>query len=285
MQHLEAKASKALVAHPGRMIKRYFFAHRCRSLLWLLLLLALSPVAQAQEVQPAGRENPKLFIGGGGVMGGLNKAFIELAGEDARLVVIPGAKEDPDLDAHKKKWQSRGFKHVHVLHTNDPKVAGSKRFAEPLKAATAVWISGGVQQNLAKRYVGTPVETELTRLLERGGTIGGSSAGAAIQAKAMVYGGNVDPQVGRGFDLLQGAIVDQHFLRRNRLRRLMDAVRENPKRIGYGIDEGTALVVHQGKMRVIGNSYVMRIQMVDEQLRIDAFKKGDELPLPRQTPG
>jgi len=247
----------------------------------LLFAVLLIVTCLAGGADDADRRSPKLFIGGGGVMGSLYEEFIELAGPDARLIVIPGAQDQPDPQAHRKRWQARGFEHVAVLHTPDDEVAASAEFAEPLKSATAVWISGGVQQHLAKRYVGTPVETELINLLERGGVIGGSSAGAAVQTKAMVFGGTVHPQVGRGFDLLPGAIVDQHFLKRNRLQRLIDAVRDNPELVGYGIDEATALVVHEGKMRVIGKSFVLRIKIVDEKLRVDAFKNGDTLPLPR----
>ncbi len=231
--------------------------------------------------QHSKHDNPQLFIGGGGVMGSLVDEFLKLAGADARLVVIPSAKTSPDLDQNKQLWEKRGFQHVTVLHTNDRKVAATTQFAEPLQAATAVWLSGGVQQNLAELYADTPVEAALIRLLDRGGTIGGSSAGAAIQTKAMLCGGTERPEVRRGLDLFQGAIVDQHFLKRNRIPRLVGAIRDHPDLIGYGIDEGTALVVHHGKIRVIGKSYVLRVKMIAREIHIDAFRAGDELPLPR----
>lgn len=229
---------------------------------------------------PSDHDSPNLFIGGGGVMCGLYKEFIKLAGEDAPLVVIPSGDSEPDLSAYKKKWEDRGFEHVYVLHTDDRNTAATKSFVYPLTKASAVWISGGVQQNLAKLYADTLVEKELINLIERGGTIGGSSAGASIQTKAMICGGTEHPQVLRGLDILQGAIVDQHFLKRNRLPRLIDAIRDNPDLVGYGIDEGTALVVEDGQMRVVGRSYVLRIKVVDGELQVDAFKDGDVLPLP-----
>lgn len=243
-----------------------------------LILLALPALLQAS---PGSHDSPKLFIGGGGQMGALHKQFEELAGPEAKLIVIPTAKGDPNLEAERAAWKQRGFENVYVLHTNDPGLAASPRFAEPIRFATAVWITGGVQQNLSRLYADTPVEKELIALLERGGVIGGSSAGAAIQTKAMLCGGTVRPEIWSGFDLLQGAIIDQHFLKKNRLPRLMDAVRNNPNLIGYGIDEGTALIAENDKLRVIGKSYVVRIKMVDRELQIDAFKAGDELPLPK----
>lgn len=247
-------------------------------LLVLLLLPLAFPVALSGA--DSDRASPKLFLGGGGVMGGLYEEFQKLAGPDARLVVIPSAAGQPDPLEHQERWKKRGFPHVTILHTDDREVAATARFAEPLKKANVVWISGGTQQQLADLYANTPVEEELIHLLDRGGTIGGSSAGASIQTKAMICGGTQNPEVRRGLDLFPGAIVDQHFLKRNRLPRLIDAIRRHPELTGYGIDEGTALIVNDGKLRVVGKSYVLRIRVIDGKLQIDAFKAGDELPMP-----
>ena len=257
------------------------FHLRCFIRFKLLIALTVPTLAHAGL---STHDAPKLFIGGGGPISGLHKDLLELAGPDAKLIVIPTAKGDTNLEAELTSWKQRGFEQVHILHTADPRVASSRRFAEPLQFATAVWITGGVQQNLSRLYADTPVEEELIALLDRGGVIGGSSAGAAIQTKAMLCGGTEHPQIWPGFDLLQGAIIDQHFLKRNRLPRLVDAVRKNPERVGYGIDEGTALIAENGELRVVGKSYVIRIKMVNRELQIDAFRAGDELPLPNDEP-
>ena len=68
----------------------------------------------------------------------------------------------------------------------------------------------------------------------------------------LVAGGRPGPKIGPGLDLLTGAIVDQHFRARHREARLVAAVRAHPDRTGYGIDEGTALVVRGGVARVLG---------------------------------
>ena len=82
-----------------------------------------------------------------------------------------------------------------------------------------------------------------------------------------------------GLELLPGAIIDQHFLKRNRLSRLIAAVRLHPELIGFGIDEGTAIVVSDNEYKVVGESYVLRIELVEGEIKIDAFEDGDIIPL------
>ena len=93
-------------------------------------------------------------------------------------------------------------------------------------------------------------------MLARGGVVGGTSAGAAIQSKVMIAGGQTEPRMATGLDLLPGAIIDQHFLARKRHDRLVAAVTKHPECVGFGIDEGTALVVRGRRLEVLGNSTV-----------------------------
>ena len=95
----------------------------------------------------------------------------------------------------------------------------------------------------------------------------------------MICGGTTHPQILRGLDLLPRAIVDQHFLKRNRIQRLVDAVQKNRELTGYGIDEATAIVVTDDKVRVVGKSYVVRVKMSGRNIEIDVFKDGDTFPL------
>ena len=108
-----------------------------------------------------------------------------------------------------------------------------------------------------------------------GAVIGGTSAGAAIMSDSMLTGnqrrpdslgyyGDEYPTIARGasevvagLGFLHGAIVDQHFIRRERHNRLLSVVLERPGLIGVGIDEGTAVLVEpDGKWDVLGASAV-----------------------------
>jgi cyanophycinase len=223
------------------------------------LLAAFVPSRAAGE---NGTVSPRLVIcGGGAIPVRAIERFRRLAGQEPDLVVIPTASaREVDLAATRERWKSRGFDKVTVLHHRDRNVTSSADFSGPLRTATAVWFGGGSQQRIADAYLDTSVETELYRLLQRGGVIGGTSAGAAIQTRVMIAWGNPDPEISTGFDLLRGAIVDQHFLKRNRIPRLLSAVRDHPQLVGLGIDEGTALVFVDGEATVVGDSYVLRIR-------------------------
>jgi cyanophycinase len=60
-----------------------------------------------------------------------------------------------------------------------------------------------------------------------------------------------------GLGFLHGAIVDQHFTRRERHNRLFSVVLERPSLLGVGIDEGTALEVGaDGRWTVRGRSVI-----------------------------
>ncbi len=99
-------------------------------------------------------------------------------------------------------------------------------------------------------------------MLERGGVIGGSSAGATIQGSYLVRGDSKTNTVmmgdhveGMGF--LRNVGIDQHLLKRNRHFDMIDVIKKNPELLGIGLDENTAIVVRRDQFEVIGQSYVV----------------------------
>ncbi len=152
---------------------------------------------------------------------------------------------------------------------------------KPLTSATGVWFGGGDQTRLVNTYRGTAVETELRRLLDRGGVIGGTSAGAAVMSLPMIAGGKDRATLATGFGFLPGAIVDQHFLKRNRANRLLAALNDNPGWFGLGIDEGTAVVVDGRALTIVGNSYAVAClaASTDHASSCQFLKKGDKADL------
>jgi cyanophycinase len=130
-----------------------------------------------------------------------------------------------------------------------------------MQDATAVWIAGGDQSRLADRLHNTVVYQELIRVMERGGIVGGTSAGAAIASRIMISGGITHPSLTTGWGLLPSMIVDQHFSQRGRFERLARAVVQNPAQVGVGIDESTGILFHANEMNILGSGSVYLYQL------------------------
>ena len=71
-------------------------------------------------------------------------------------------------------------------------------------------------------------------------------------AENMITGGKEKVKCGLGLSLIPELIIDTHFIERDRLPRLAEAVSIYPNRIGVGISENTAIIIKNGKFRVIG---------------------------------
>lgn len=224
-------------------------------------------------------EGTVILHGGGEVSTAVRNRFFELAGgKRARLLVIPTADPDtPDDDGRLQTWRTRQPTSVALLHAGSREQAELEAFAEPLKQATGVWISGGRQSTLAATYLRTPVERELSALLKRGGVIAGTSAGAAIQSRVMIVRG----EVREGFDFVPQSVVDQHFLARNRQDRLWQILAIHPQRFGIGIDEDTAAMIRGDRLTVLGGSTVsICVPAHGNQLRrCEQLKAGDTFDL------
>lgn len=233
------------------------------------ILIALFVCAGvAVDAQVHGPEKGTLVIVGGAMQDpAIVQRFIELAGgPDAPIVIVPTAGEADD-DYHQywsglKQWRDNGATNLTVLHTRDRKVADSEAFVKPIRAARGVFFAGGRQWRLADSYLDTLTHKELKALLDRGGVIGGSSAGASILSSFMVRGdtkGN-EKMIGDhtvGFGFLKNAAVDQHLLRRNRQFDMLEVIDRHPALLGIGLDENTAIVVDGDRFDVIGQSYVV----------------------------
>lgn len=192
--------------------------------------------------------------------------FIALAGGlEAKIVVVPTAAGRDSYDQNAglaRRLKASGASNVTVLHTNDPLVADSETFVQPLVDADAVWFGGGRQWRLVDAYKNTLTETMFQKVLDRGGVIGGSSAGATIQGSFLARGDTKNNQImmgdhQEGFGYIKNTAIDQHVLARNRQFDILEILKAHPHLLGIGIDENTAMVVHGDEFEVIGESYVL----------------------------
>ncbi len=160
-----------------------------------IFVLALLLIGAGISADPShGPQKGYLLITGGLTQRPDYVRFIEMAGgKNARIVVIPTASVTrPSTPAELAHYctdaATFGGMNCAVLHTTDRAEADSELFVAPLKNATGVWLLGGRQWRLADAYLGTRTVTELFALLDRGGVIGGGSAGAIFRRHSWCAG-------------------------------------------------------------------------------------------------
>jgi cyanophycinase len=262
-----------------------------------LLLLALCLTATPTPAQEVGPASGALVVVGGALSDPvIVRRFIELAGgPDAPIVVIPTAGEADDYDQWYDRldlFRDQGARDLTVVHTRDPAEADSEAFVQPIVAAGGVWFTGGRQWRLADAYLDTRTEKALWGVLDRGGVIGGSSAGATIQGSYLVRGDTRTNTImmgdhEEGFGFLANTAIDQHLLKRNRQFDLIEVVEARPELLGIGIDENTAIVVQGDRFQVIGQSFVAIYdsgRMIGDHGRFSLLAPGDGYDLATREP-
>ena len=237
----------------------------------LKLFLSLFLFSSFLYSQPKG----KLFIiGGGTVSGYMIDKYVELAGgKNSNFLIVPMASGVPQQSASSfiKKLETAGCLKAEYLLCNKESADADSNLMK-LKNVTGIYFTGGDQSRLIAALTGTKLLEGIRNIYKNGGVIGGSSAGAAVMSGMMLTGnelvnkdtvnafnlivkGNV--QTVDGFGFINNAIVDQHFIKRKRMNRLLTLVLENPKLVGIGIDESTAIIVNpDDTFEVIGESLV-----------------------------
>ena len=217
-----------------------------------------------------------VIIGGGEHIVEPLKRFVELAGgSEATIALIPTAAEG---DGQAYYWEDirdleqAGARHIKVVHTRDRKVADSEAFASQLRDAAGVFFIGGRQWRIADAYLHTRTQTELQGVLDRGGVLAGTSAGATILGSFMVRGDTNGSEIMVGdhiesMGFLKNVAVDQHLLTRNRQFDLIPVIEAHPNLLGIGIDENTAIVVRRDRFEVMGAGYVA---VYDHQRMLDS---------------
>jgi cyanophycinase len=210
-----------------------------------------------------------LILGGGQIDKHIYQIFLDSAGgHEASIIVIPTAaathpeKMDSGFVKLKNRFLENGIPHITVLHTADTTVANSSDFIAPLKKATGVWFTGGRQWRLMDAYANTKALMAFRSILDRGGIIAGTSAGATIQGSYLARGDTKTNTImmgdhTEGFNFIRNVAIDQHVLARNRQFDLFDILDAHPDLLGIGLDEGTGLLINGNVAEVVGRSYVL----------------------------
>ena len=231
---------------------------RLKFLPLLLVIFALPVIAQQRLLVVGGGERPPEAM----------KKFVEWSGgAKSRILVVTWASGEPDASFESL---NRGFQTANaglVEHAPVRPLDSEKRtkLVEQLNGATGIFFSGGDQN----RIMDVLADEELLQILKAkynsGTPFGGTSAGAAVMSDPMMTG-EADLKildgkkvgVRKGLGLLPNVIFDQHFLVRQRHNRLLGLVLVNPRMLGIGIDEDTAVLIEDNRrLTVNGATQVM----------------------------
>ena len=193
----------------------------------------------------------------------LNEVARRLDG--GKLVIATIASHEPEgyFDSYREGFKGLGVGELIELYVEDRAESHEQDLLDLLDGAAGVFFSGGDQLRLASQIGDTPIERCIRDLHARGGLIAGTSAGASVMSETMLVKGPSaesyrigEVHMAPGLGLLPNVIIDQHFAERGRFGRLLGAVAHNPRLMGLGIDENTAVVVEHGRLRVLGDGAV-----------------------------
>ena len=210
---------------------------------------------------------PLLIIGGHEDKEGDKRILSALARllDGGKLVLATVASHEPDgyFEAYRQAFEGLGVTDLVELYVNERSDSGSKEALDRLDGAAGVFFTGGDQLRISSQIGDTAIERRIHEIHRGGGVIAGTSAGAAVMSETMLVKGpsGESYRIGElhmapGLGLMRHVIIDQHFAERGRYGRLLGAVAHNPRLLGVGVDEDTALLVEGDEGRVLGSGAV-----------------------------
>lgn len=231
---------------------------------------------------------------------------------DGVLVVVTVASDLPaEVWAdYEPVFRRLGVRHVRHFHIDTREEALADTRLRVFDDATVIFFTGGDQLKLTSQLGDTPVFQRIREMYDLGGCIAGTSAGASVVCETMLVSGEAktSPRIddslrmAPGFGFIPGVIVDQHFAERGRMGRLIGAVAQNPRILGVGIDENTAIVcqghrsfsvIGQGGVYIVDASGVSQSNLLEGErdrtlsvfdLRLHLLNVGDEFNLEERRP-
>ena len=236
-----------------------------------------TPKKSVQETRPptkleqvkADAKGTLIIIGGKEDKAG-DKEILQTVADRAgsgKLVVATVATEVPDelWQEYRKLFRELGVRNIEHLDVRTREEALSEDCARVLEDAKVLFFTGGDQLKITSQLGDSMVYRRTMELLEKGGTVAGTSAGASVMSTTMLVSGKGDKspniedavRMAPGLGLFPDAVVDQHFAERGRIGRLVSAISQNPRHLGVGIDEDTAIIVHGlDEFEVVGRGAV-----------------------------
>ena len=198
-------------------------------------------------------------------------------GKGAHWLVFPTASASPEKSAQQiiAALEGEGAKAEMVAlseklpNNNIATLISDKAWAAKIKNANGIYFAGGAQERitaalLTKEGERTPMLAAIWQMFDAGGVVAGSSAGAAIMSATMFreppdnltilrQGAKRGSEIDRGLGFVgHNMLVDQHFLKRGRIGRLLPVMMQENISLGLGVEENSAAIVCGDTVEIIG---------------------------------
>lgn len=287
----------------------------CPSIQWHIIIVIVLALCATSCSGLAGKERGDLVIVGGGLRSE-NADIIADFTKDAgkHVLVLPTASGEPEVsgpaavdDLTRYAPAGQSIRVLEILATT-PERAGDPEYTRPIEEADALWFTGGDQSRITRVFRPDGIDSAgyraASELLARDGCIAGSSAGAAMMCDPMIAGGSSRSalleglsdggfEMGQGMGFFTHGLIDQHFLRRGRIGRLIVAMEIARQDMGWGLSEDCALTVDRaaGTGYAIGERAVLQVDAREVRrdgahrhgLRISLMSSGDRIDFSGRT--
>ena len=217
------------------------------------------------------------------------REFVRRAGgTKARIIIMTAATELPREvgENYIRVFERLGAEDARIVDTETRDDASSSSALEAVSKATGIFFTGGDQARITSVIKDTELDRAIHKRFAEGAVIAGTSAGAAMMPDKMIVEGDsqTNPRIeiiemGPGLGFLPGVVIDQHFLQRGRLGRLISALVQEPADLGFGIDENTAMVVTDRQVEIIGEGSVTIVDVEDTYDNMGEILKDEALAI------
>ncbi len=177
---------------------------------------------------------------------------------------------------------------IGLFWNNCQQTAFDRELIARVEALGSVYFTGGDQSRIVNSLIQADQETPMLQIIRHlhrnGGLVAGSSAGAAMMSQHIITSGTsleslVDGLVasveepgltlGTGLNFFPWGLVDQHFIKRGRIGRLLVAMQQAGCTYGFGVDENTGMFVEGDWMTVRGETGAIVVDLSQAQVSAD----------------
>ena len=197
----------------------------------------------------------------------LRRVLSYVSRDDCEVALITAASSVPEdvFAEYDKAFRELGASAVHHLDIRTREDARDAQKLALLDRCGLIFMSGGDQLRLTNLLGGSPMLERMRGRRDEGVVVAGTSAGAAAMSATMIYNGAAADalrkgavKMSAGLALVEGVVIDSHFLERGRFTRLMEVGATNPEYVGVGIGEDAAVIVHPGPvLEAVGNGHII----------------------------